>query len=450
MFFLQIILYFITIKTECFIKVEDFEEIKENCQYLELLGEKLINSSEMLAYTINEYNINIENEYPELNSISKLYKDTIKDFKKLIRFIHTRISSQNHIFCSNFVDENQGSRILSEIENSNQQYRLIIQEIGKIDFEQYKNLSFNDVKSYFDFFTKNFYPNFLNLVKNIKIENNRMFYFDIDHFKKFYDLFNDFLNKTTNTLDIFLENGKYNGRFSTLRVIITEIKKANDLFFKPYVALYSFLHLKNNLCVFFNNETYNELQTRIIKLEYDINEIKNFNFRMNYPSKIKIMLECMDYQVNSLLLNLYILINNLDMPQYEDAYPSKTQISILKPIYDITFSNCWVFKKIIPMILGRFTSDSTLLDRLLNISGMNEDINNCLFMLCKDSNYMKIPKIYYEEKFKATVLYLKKIIEKISIISNLYHLKDPLKSDFNVIHKNLEIILRYLVQENAG
>ncbi|KAG0436309.1 hypothetical protein DMUE_4285, partial [Dictyocoela muelleri] len=77
MFFLQIILYLILIKSDHSIKIEDFEEIKRNCYYSKQLGTILYKSVVMLAYAINEYNINIENEYPELNSISKLYKDTI-------------------------------------------------------------------------------------------------------------------------------------------------------------------------------------------------------------------------------------------------------------------------------------------------------------------------------------------------------------------------------------
>ncbi|KAG0440180.1 hypothetical protein DMUE_1927 [Dictyocoela muelleri] len=448
MFFLRIILFLILIKSEHLIKNKDFEEIKGNSRTFKIFSEKFINTSEMFAYVINEYNINIENEYPELHSIKKLYENTNNDIKELIGLIHTHISTQGHIFCAHLADENHTARIVSEFETSKQKYHLIIQEISNSDLEEYQNSKIEDIQSYFDFFIVNFYPNFLNLVKNIKIENNAVFFHDIRIFKEFYELLNDFLDKTANTLDIFSSNGKNNDSLSTLKVLITNIKITNESFFKLYIELYSFANLKNRLCVLFNNEIYDELKNKIIKVENSLFEIKTFNYSMNYPSKIKTMVECMNFEANALLLNLFILINKLNISEYEDEFPSSTQISILKSTFNISFNTFSIFKKLIPQIFGGFLAETAFLSRVLNISSMNEDINNCLYMLCKDSDYMKIPKNYYEEIINMIILHVQKIAEKNNEILHLYDLKENLKLNFNYISENCEKILTLMPKDS--
>ncbi|KAG0431111.1 hypothetical protein DMUE_5593, partial [Dictyocoela muelleri] len=304
---------------------------------------------------------------------------------------------------------------------------------------------------YFDFFTKNFYPNFLNLVKNIKIENNKMFYFDIDHFKKFYDLFNDFNCKTTHIFNFFIKKGKYNKCYSTLRSSIPNIKNANESFFKFYMELYNHLITKNNNHVLFKNEPYDEIKNKISELEHVISKITNLKYSMDYPKKIKTMLVSIDFQANILLSNTIIIKNKFNIHDFEDIYLDNRQISIFKQIYEMSINNYHIYKKLISQILQHFLANSTLLDRTLEISSMNDDLINYFYILNKDDDYKKIPEVCFEETMRKAELIIHIIIAKIDTIFHFNrYLKDTAKSDFNIIHKNLEAMLKYLEQTKAN
>ncbi|KAG0440972.1 hypothetical protein DMUE_1384 [Dictyocoela muelleri] len=437
MFLSAIITFFIEIESKYFIKKNKYYEIQKSHNDFELLTEKLHNLSEILVFTINEYNINITTKYIDLYPISKLYRDVIKDLQKLNKYISENLFNKNLKNLTIFIDEKYIKWVENALNFYKLEYKTLIFKIQKIlDQNIFEGDIFED---YLDDLSE--FSGYLNdFFDNIEVYNSDILCYNFKIIREFELKLKYIDDETVNLIQTIMIEDK-NLRNSSLMSLLKNLKSINIQFYKFYLKIYDIFNQNEKVYCVIENKVYEKISEKIYGIEYLLFKIINHRRSENWPKGIKLIIKNMKFLTDllSMALNFLKIKFNNDLLIKNFSY--NTNCYTFENIYKFLNYNNQILKDMNLQFIEKHPISSFLIDKLFEILRMNNDLMIYFSIFIKNIDYMFFLNYYSAEKNGRIIIHIEKIIRLIDDIFDSKKLSEYQKSCFFVIKKNLKTII---------